>query len=179
MKRLAPLLILMVALLIGACGDKQTVNPPDIGEPFPAITLQALDGTTLSLEQHRDKLIILHVWATWCPPCRKEMPGLQRLSEKLDPEKFALLGVSVDEDADQVRKFKRSYNVTFARHIDPDRKIAENVLAIKAYPETFLIGRDGTLLRRMVGEHNWDSPSMLELLQNSYAGVETKTGAYW
>lgn len=179
MKTAASILTALITLLLLACTEEPQFEPPAVGKPFPSLTLQALDGTTENLAQHRGKLVILHVWATWCPPCRKEMPGLERLSKKLDPEKFALLGVSVDEDANLVREFKRKYGVTFARYIDPEKAIAQGVLNVKAYPETFLIASDGTLLRRMVGEHQWDSPAMIALLQNSYQGKQTKTGAYW
>lgn len=179
MKQPALTLLLLMTLLLGACGETPPPEPPKVGEALPPLTLNALDGGTLKLDSLRGKLVILHVWATWCPPCRKEMPGLERLSRKLDPQKFALIGLSVDEDANLVREFRRKYGITFARHLDPQRVIAADTLGVNAYPETFLITPDGTLLRRMVGEHEWDSPAMLDLLENSYAGKQTKTGAYW
>lgn len=171
--------LLALLLMLGACGDKAPVTGPKLNQPFPDITLQGLDGSKLALSEHQGKLIILHVWATWCPPCRKEMPGLERLAKKLDPEKFALIALSVDEDANLVREFKIKYGIDFARHIDPAMRVAGDILGVKAFPETFLIGRDGALVRHMVGEHDWDTPAMRQLLLQAYNGEQSSVGVYW
>lgn len=171
--------LLALILLLGACADKAPVASPVLDQPFPSVTLQALDGSELALTDLRGKLVILHVWATWCPPCRKEMPGLERLARKLDQKKFALLALSVDEDADPVNEFKIKYHIDFARHIDPGMHIAHDILGVKAFPETFLISQDGTLLRHMIGEQEWDTPAMQQLLLQAYNGEQSKVGAYW
>ncbi len=173
------LLAVVMSLLLAACGEQAPRVVVKEGEPMPAITLTDLDGGTLTLESLRGKLVVLHLWASWCAPCRTELPLLQRAVNKLDPERIVVLGVSVDEDANLVREFNLRYQTPFARHIDPDRELAEGVLAATAYPETLLIAPDGTLLRRMVGDQNWDSPLMMQVLEDAYAGRRTQSGAYY
>lgn len=173
-----PLLTTILLLLLAGCEDKSAVKTPVLGEPFPQVTLKALDGSQLTLAELHGKLVILHIWATWCPPCRKEMPGLQRLSQKLDPNKFSLIALSVDDDVNLLREFLHKYGVGFARHIDPEGKIANDRLGLDAYPATFLIDRDGILLRQMSGQHDWDNPAMIALLHNGYDGKLTESGAY-
>lgn len=174
------LLPLLAALLGAGCGEEvTTVAAPKLGEVVRDAQFVALDGGTTSLAEHQGKLVLVHFWATWCAPCRKEMPSLERLSRKLDPERFVLLGVSVDEDANLVKEFKIKYGIKFAAYIDQDMRLARGQFGATAFPETFIIGRDGRLVRHMLGEHEWDTPAMMQVLDNAYGGVETKAGAYW
>jgi thiol-disulfide isomerase/thioredoxin len=180
MKRIQQTLsLLLLPLLLTACGEQTTAEKPKLGDTIANVTFQGLDQSQLELATVKDKLVIAHFWATWCAPCRKEMPSLERLAQKLDPERFALLGVSVDEDRNLVREFKLKYAIQFARFIDIDMSLAKGHFGVTAFPETFIIGRDGKLLRHMMGEHEWDSPAMLQLLNDSYGGVTTRAGAYW
>lgn len=174
-----PLLLLLLALLASGCGKPAAVEAPKIGEGVTNATFIGLDEGRLELAALSGKVVVVHFWATWCAPCRKEMPSLERLAQRLDPEKFALLGVSVDEDRNLVREFKLKYAIQFARFIDIDMSLAKGHFGVTAFPETFIIGRDGKLLRHMMGEHEWDSPAMLQLLNDAYGGVATKSGAYW
>jgi peroxiredoxin len=107
------------------------------------------------------------------------MPSLERLAQRLDPDRFALMGISVDEERALVREFKLRYGIKFARFIDLDMSLAKGHFGVTAFPETFIIGRDGKLLRHMMGEHEWDSTAMLQLLNDSYGGITTRSGAYW
>ncbi len=179
MKRLQIVVPLLFALLLSACGEASRVEPPKLGETVADATFVGLDNNTTTLAAHKDKLVIVHFWATWCAPCRKEMPSLERLSQKLDPNKYALIGISVDEDINLVKEFKIKYGIKFAEYIDLDKSLAEGHFGTTAYPETFIIGRDGKLVRHMIGEHEWDTPAMLKVLNNAYGGVETRSGAYW
>lgn len=179
MKYLATLL-LAALLLVSGCGDapKATVTVSE-GSVIPSVTLTGLDGSSLNLDSLRGKLVVLHVWATWCAPCRVELPGLDRFSKSLDPDRFVVLGLSIDEDANLVREFNLKYGIDFARHIDVDNTIAKPVFGIIATPETFIISPDGKLLRRMIGDQPWDTPAMKQLLEQAYNGQQGKSGAYW
>ena len=90
-----------------------------------------------------------------------------------------MIGLSIDEDANLVREFNLKYHISFARHIDPEMKVAKGQLGITATPETFLIGPDGRLVRRMIGDQPWDTPGMRQVLEQAYNGQRGKSGAYW
>ena len=171
--------LLLLPLLLAGCGEPAVVAPPKLGDTIPNVSFQGLDKSQLELATVNDKLVIAHFWATWCAPCRKEMPSLERLSRKLDPNKFALIGISVDEDINLVKEFKLKYGIKFAKFIDIDMSLAKGQFGVTAFPETFVIGRDGKLVRHMMGEHEWDTPAMLKVLDEAYSGVASKSGAYW
>jgi thiol-disulfide isomerase/thioredoxin len=179
MKPLLHLTLLLLSAVVSGCGKPGVVEPPKIGDTISDVTFVGIDQGTLNLASIKDKLVIVHFWATWCAPCRKEIPSLERLSQKLDPDKFALIGISVDEDRNLVREFKLKYGIQFAKFIDIDQSLSRGHFGVTAYPETFIISRDGKLLRHMMGEHEWDTPAMLTVLNDGYGGVTTRSGAYW
>ena len=178
MKRLYGYLFIL-SLVLGGCGAPENVEPPKVGDTIADTSFTTLDGEVTTLASLREKLVVLHFWATWCAPCRKEIPSMERLSRQLDPGKFALLGISVDEDANLVKEFKLKYGIQFANHIDSEMALARGQFGATAFPETFILGRDGRLVRHMIGEQEWDTPAMLQVLNDAYNGVATKSGAYW
>lgn len=145
------------------------------GKPFPSLTLTKLSGGTAAIQDYKGKLLVLNIWATWCPPCRKEMPGLQVLSKVLDPQHFVVVGLSTDGEAQLVSEFVRRNGITFENYIDLDGKLAKQ-MNVKAYPETFLIAPDGTLVRRIIGEQDWSSPAMIKVLEDAYHGRRSSGG---
>jgi len=161
--------IVAICALVGCTESK----PPDrlvTGQAFPALSLQGLDGKQVPLTAFRGKLVVLNVWATWCPPCRKELPSLQRLSLSLDKGRFVIVGLSLDQDNVAVREYLHDRGVTYVNFLDRNLDIAKNVLGMKAYPDTFFIGPDGTLLGRVVGAIDWDNSRMLQALESAYRG---------
>lgn len=179
MKNALSIFLLLFAFLLSACSEQAAVEPPKLGDTIPDVAFTGLDDSRLNLASLKDKLVMVHFWATWCAPCRKEMPSLERLSQKLDPDKFVLVGISVDEDINLVKEFKLKYGIKFAKYIDIDMSLAQGQFGATAFPETFIIGRDGKLVRHMIGEHEWDTPAMLQVLNDAYNGVTTRSGAYW
>lgn len=174
-------LVLLVPLLFWGCEAGTTVenNVPllTVGQALPSITLAGLDGSTTPLAAYRGKLVVLNAWATWCPPCRREMPSLERLSKALDARHFAVLGVSVDEHELGVREYLNDKAVTFAAFIDKDLKVVRDTLGVRIYPTTLLIAPNGTLIGAMVGPRDWDSPVMIELLENARQGKPANVDA--
>lgn len=173
------LVLLLLSVVLTGCGKQNAMAPPKIGDTIPDVTFVGIDNSRLNLDSLKGKLVIVHFWATWCAPCRKEMPSLERLSQKLDPNRYALIGIAVDEDINLVREFKLKYAIQFARYIDSDMSLSKGHFGVTAYPETFIISRDGKLLRHMLGGQEWDTPAMLKVLNDGYSGVTSKTGAYW
>ncbi len=161
----------VVLLMLAGCG--KTVAPTDkvvLGEPFPSLKVTSLDGEVLPLAAARGKLVVLNIWATWCGPCRKELPSLQRLSQTLDARRFEVLGVALDEDAHVVREYLIDKGVSYPNWLDPALKAADDVLGITAYPYTFFISPEGRLLGRVVGLAEWDDPKVIRALEAAYRG---------
>ncbi len=156
--------------LLAACKEA-----PSPGEPFPPLRLTALDGTQTPWRQtFLGKVIVFNIWATWCAPCRREMPALERLSHSLNPDKFAVVGLSVDHDIHLVQEFMQHHDIHFPMFMDKDHAITQKVLGIASYPQTFLITPDGVLVRRVLGEHNWDNPDIIREIEKIGAALETK-----
>jgi thiol-disulfide isomerase/thioredoxin len=157
-------------MVLAACG--QTPPPDDLveGRRFPELTLSNFDGSREALASYRGRLLVLNVWATWCAPCRQELPGLERLHRKLDPARFAVVGLSVDSEGDIAQEFLLGQGITFKSYLDKDAALARRLLEIRAYPDTFIISADGVLLRRIVGERDWDRPELVDILRAAAAG---------
>jgi thiol-disulfide isomerase/thioredoxin len=161
------------ALLILAACDKPAVAPPDSaalqeGRAFPAPVLDFVSGGRDAQGPLAGKWLVLNVWATWCAPCRSEMPSLQRLSQRLDPAHFAVVGLSVDADALLAAEFLLQHGIRFGNVVDKGGVLTRS-LGLKAYPETFLIAPDRRLMRRIAGRQQWDSAQMLSMLEGMQA----------
>ncbi len=140
------------------------------GEPFPEVILPGLDREDLPITQLRGKLVVLNIWATWCRPCRHELPSLQRLGEQLDPERFVVLAMSIDDDKHLPREYLIDRKIELASYIDLKMEIANDKLGVQVYPDTYLISPDGRLLLNIEGEREWDSPQVVAALQAAYMG---------
>lgn len=137
------------------------------GDAFSLIRLTTGTGAHVGVESMRGRMIVLNIWATWCSPCRKEMPALERLSHELDPHRFAVIGFSTDRDRWLAEEFLLKNGISFTNFFDSDGSVARR-LELKAYPETFLISHDGTLVRRVSGLREWDSPAIIAELGDVY-----------
>jgi len=134
------------------------------GRPAPDFSF-TLDGQPARLSSLRGKVVVLNFWATWCPPCRDELPSLDQLQAKLVPMGGTVLGVSVDEDGAAYRRFLAQYPVTFPTYRDPSKSIPASYGTYQ-YPETYIIDRQGRLARKIIGAQDWSSPDILAYLQN-------------
>lgn len=160
---------LACVLLAGACGKR--IEPPPAqpveGRLFPHIKLDQSSDNILAARGFQGKMLVLNVWATWCPPCRREMPSLERLSRTLDANRFAVIGMSTDADERLAEEFLLKNGVTFANFFDKGGQVARQ-LGLKVYPETFLIAPDGTLVQRVPGMREWDSSEIVAELEAAY-----------
>lgn len=155
--------VIALVALLNACGKSTVV------EPLPELTLTGLDGEQTPIHAFSGKLLVLNVWATWCPPCRREMPSLERLSKKADNNHIIVAGIAADESVNAVKEFMAKYNITFRIYTDTPGNVA-NVLGVRVFPETLLISPDGKIIQRVSGEKEWDSPAMLKALEDAYLG---------
>ncbi len=126
--------------------------------------LQDLSGWSVKLSSLKGKVVFLNFWATWCGPCRKEMPSMQRMYDKLKSEGLEILAVDLQEDKAQVRSFARELGLRFPILLDSTGAVGAQYNA-RAIPTTYLLDRKGFIVARMVGAREWDTPDMLETLR--------------
>jgi DsbE subfamily thiol:disulfide oxidoreductase len=137
-----------------------TINqPPKPNTPELPFTLKDLKGMPQSLP--KGKVVLLNFWATWCPPCRQEIPSLVMLQRKFADKGLAVVAVSVDKNADDVISFAREYDLSFQILHDPDAAVSQEYGVYK-YPETFLIDRSGVIRQHLIGAVNWMSAPALQ-----------------
>jgi peroxiredoxin len=129
-------------------------------------SLKDLSGKTWTFSDLRGKVVLVNFWATWCPPCRKEMPDLEALYSRFEPSGLVILGIS-DEDAAKVEPFIRDRKVTFPVLLDPGRKVNEAFI-VEGIPKSFVYGRDGKLMAQSIDMRT--QKQFLEML--SKAGMQ-------
>jgi thiol-disulfide isomerase/thioredoxin len=139
-------------------------------QPIPPVELAALDGTLRPLADLEGKYVFLNFWATWCPPCREEMPSIQRMSDQLSGADFAVYAVSVGETKATVEGFLKSNPYTFPIVLDPDGRTSA-VFAGRGIPTTYILDRKGRAIAGVVGGRPWDTEEALSILKSL---METK-----
>lgn len=138
------------------------VQPNDRAPGFSLVNDQ---GIGVSLDDYEGKVVLLNFWATWCPPCIQEMPSLNATYERFREDGLVVLGISVDEDADEYSDFLRTAGVTFPTVRDPERTVSTRYGTMK-YPESYLISRDRRVLRKYVGPEDWSRPEIANYLRS-------------
>jgi len=131
-------------------------------------TVSLLGGETLGLKGQRGKPVLVNFWATWCAPCREEMPAMERLYLKHRERGFVLLAVSVDADASLVKPFLERLKLTFPVALDAKMDLA-NAYGVRALPASFLIDRDGYLTALALGPRAWDNRAAHALVEGMLA----------
>jgi peroxiredoxin len=128
-----------------------------------------LQGQAVRLSQYRGQVVLLNLWATWCPPCREEMPSMERLWQRLKDRGFVLLAVSEDEQgAAAVRPFVQEMQLTFPVLLDPTGDVGSRY-GVWGYPESFLIDREGRVVERVIGPRDWASPAQIAAIERLLA----------
>jgi cytochrome c biogenesis protein CcmG/thiol:disulfide interchange protein DsbE len=136
------------------------------GLEVPNFAFPDINGKQISLSDHRGKVVLVNVWATWCPPCRQEMPSMQRLYEKFKGDNFEILAVSIDsEGREAVAPFMQKMHLTFPALLDPGETIRP-LYGITGVPESFIIDKRGILLEKIVGPMNWATPEVFSLFKD-------------
>ena len=128
-----------------------------INSKAPDITLKDLNGKTVSLSAVKGKVVLLNFFATWCPPCRAEMPALNKLYRTLKPRGLEVIGVSTDRSINDIKDFLEKNRVDFPILFDADR-IAAKQYRVFSMPTTFLIDRKGMIVEKFYGEYDWTEP---------------------
>jgi thiol-disulfide isomerase/thioredoxin len=134
------------------------------GKTAPDFTLPSIDGQQVSLQEYRGKVVFLNFWATWCIPCREEMPALEQLHQKYQSEGLAVLAVDLKESAEQVKAFFQKYTLSFPSLLDHNGAVFRDYL-VMGMPTTYLISRDGQLLAQGIGGRDWTRAEAQELIR--------------
>ena len=134
------------------------IFPVGVGSKAPTFkAVNVVTGDSVTLDRYKGQIVILNIWATWCEPCRIEMPSMQRLHDALGPEGLKIVAISVDvDDAQAVKAFRRELGLTFDVLQDRTRAI-ERAYQTSAVPETFVLDRHGVIVKKIIGPHEWDS----------------------
>jgi cytochrome c biogenesis protein CcmG/thiol:disulfide interchange protein DsbE len=151
--------LILIAVALAACTRSERPNseatPSDrveVGAPSPGYRTVSLDGDSVSLAAQHGKVVLLNVWATWCHPCRTEIPELRVIHAKYRARGLELVGVSVDAEGsdENIREFMKEFEMTYPIWRDPDERVSAQFLIV-GVPATFLIDRQGVLRWRKTG----------------------------
>lgn len=135
-----------------------------VGDEAPNFTLRDLTGNVMSLSQLRGKVVLLNFWATWCGPCRVEMPAMEQLYRTLPRKEFEILAVSTDPQGTAVtRPFQREMGLTFPILHDSEYRVGLTYGA-RTIPITFMVDRRGIVRQKIFGARDWDSPEARDLI---------------
>jgi len=164
------ILLLIFLILVAACEKR----PPPLkileGQAVPELAVNDTHGNPTRLSLANGKFTVLNVWATWCGPCRHEMPSLERLASSLDQQNFEVIGLSVDSDDHVVREFLIERKVGFRNFMDPEMSAANNIFGVRVFPSTFIFSPKGELLEVIEGWRDWDTDTMLKHMNRLAAG---------
>jgi cytochrome c biogenesis protein CcmG/thiol:disulfide interchange protein DsbE len=130
----------------------------------PDFTLPTAEGKQVSLRDYRGKVVFLNFWATWCIPCREEMPALERLHQVYQTQGLAVVSVDLKESAEQVQAFFQKHGLSFPALLDQSGSVFRDYL-VAGMPTTYLIGRDGMLFARGVGGRDWTRAEAHDLIK--------------
>ncbi len=136
----------------------------DPASPAPDFGLATPEGGTIRLAQLRGQVVFLNFWATWCAPCRVEMPSMEQLYRELKREGLAVLAIDIQESPKQVARFMKEFRLSFPALLDTDGKVASRY-RVQGIPTTVLIDRSGRLAGTVVGPREWSSPQGKALIR--------------
>jgi len=165
MKKLTLIICLFLLIAMGPSLQGNTSGGPTsplnsdniINSRAPDFTIKDLAGKNISLSAFKGKVVLLNFWATWCPPCRAEMPALNKLYREKKNRGLEIIAVSTDRSVSSVKDFLEKHKVDFPILFDEDHTAAK-LYRVFSMPTTFLIDRNGTIVEKFYGEYDWTEP---------------------
>ncbi len=160
--------ILFIALLltnlIAHAAASQEIQP---GQALPPILLDGLNTESRKFSSYQGKPLLINVWASWCGPCRKEMPSLQRLAKKFNGKSFSVIGISIDDYRNRARKFLKRTGTTFDNFIDHNL-VMEKHLGARTIPFTVFVNAEGQIIDKVSGAFQWDSDIAIHAIKDVF-----------
>jgi thiol-disulfide isomerase/thioredoxin len=176
MRKIVPLLVLLIA--IAGCKRSETAVPSrtsapatatgtEVGFALPEYTAMKLDGSTFDLASTRKKVVLLNIWATWCGPCRYEIPELQRIHDQYAARGFEVIGVSVDESGvESVKQFVAEHKMTYPQVLDAEGKLA-TILETSMLPTSVMLDRTGKIVWKKIGAIEANDKELTSILEKT------------
>lgn len=140
----------LLGLYVAGRHATQKPKPAASGNSAPDFTVTDIDGKKLTLSDYKGKVVLLDFWATWCSPCRAEIPHFVEMQQKYGPQGFQVIGISMDDDAKPVRDFYQQYKINYPVAVGDD-KLAESFGGVMGLPVNFIIDRDGRIVGKYLG----------------------------
>ncbi|TYO99489.1 peroxiredoxin [Geothermobacter ehrlichii] len=160
--------IVLLSPLTAVAGSPRPDKAPGgavlVGRTAPEIDLETVDGGRMSLSSLRGKVVLVNFWATWCPPCKQEMPSMERLYARLHDRGLEILAVNIEADGkDVLPGFLRKHPHTFPVLMDVDGE-AQSAYGVFRFPETFVVDKQGKIVQHIIGGRDWAARSMVTFL---------------
>jgi peroxiredoxin len=167
MKRYFIWSLLFLLLAVPGCNKEQKQAPaPLAGNPAPDFTVRDLDGREVRLADLRGKVVVLNFWATWCPPCREEIPSMMQLNKAMAGKPYRMLALSIDDGGKKaVEDYFAQSGTKLPAFLDPGQAIG-NQYGITGVPETFVIDKKGVIVKKVVGGIEWNSPEVIKFFSD-------------
>jgi peroxiredoxin len=169
------ILVGVIAVVVGIYilhQEKKKADSPSgqplvaVGRAAPDFALPRLDGQVVRLSDYRGKVVFLNIWATWCGPCREEMPSMEKLYQEMKGEDFVILAVSIDAlGAAAVKPFMAELKLTFPALLDPQGAI-RRLYNTTGVPESFILDKNGIVAAKIIGARNWASPDVVQAFKD-------------
>jgi len=131
--------------------------------------VNVVSGDSVSVRDYRGEVMLLNLWATWCPPCEQEMPSIERLHEELGPQGLKVVAISIDQlDSGAIRRWATDRGLSFTVLHDESGRI-QQVYQTTGMPESFVIDRHGVIVKKVIGATEWDHPAQKALFRRLLA----------
>jgi len=176
------LLLTTICLLASTsyANNQATIDSTNIPLPFGIrhydtgaaqdFTLQDIDGESFQLNQTRGQWVFLHFWASWCGPCREEMPAVQRLTDTIKDDRFKIVMINTAEDEDTIFEFLASIGVELNSLMDPDGQVTEHWKP-RGLPTTFLINPQGNIKYQAIGGREWNKEEYIQFIKKLLSSI--------
>jgi len=146
--------------------DSNNASAPSFNESkltLPAFAMQDIDGKTVNLQSLKGKKVFVNLWASWCPPCRREMPSIEKLAKAADKDKVAFVLISLDDDFDKAKAFAKRQRLSLPIYYPAES--LPSLFNVQAIPTTFIFDEEGNLFHRIDGGDDYDTESYRKLLR--------------
>ena len=157
------LLIGMLAMAGPAWSETNALHPVKGQPAAPDFELKDIDDNVHRLSDYRGKVVIVNFWATWCPPCRFELPSMEKLWQAVREKQVVMLAINVGEDADTIFTFTSDYPVTFPLLMDRDSSVTQ-AYPVLGIPTSFIVDPQGRVVYRAVGTREWDDKEIIRMI---------------
>jgi peroxiredoxin len=167
MARFVTIFLLLFIFSLSACSTREAPKPAVEGQQAPDFTLADLSGIKTRLSDLKGEVVLVNFWATWCPPCREEIPSMVALNRLMAGKPFRMLAISMDQGGeDAVNDFFRRSGLTLPVFLDRDGNVGK-LYGVTGVPETFVIDRKGVIIKKIIGPLDWNAPEVVKFLNDA------------